>query len=83
MTVAIACLLNTEQVACASTMFLAMPPSILTGAYEPPKAVKERVTLVPLKYKSTRGNGRGNTCMSMGMGISNRRAVSKYGKFFA
>jgi hypothetical protein len=54
-----------------------------TRAYEPPKAAKERVTLVPSKYKSMCGSGRGNTCMSMAMGISNRRAVSKYGKFFA
>ena len=52
------------------------------GAYEPPKAAKERVTLVPSKSKSTRGSGRGNTCMSMAMVFPIDAQVSKYGKFF-
>jgi hypothetical protein len=39
--------------------------NVISGAYEPPKAAKEHVTRESSKYKSTRGNKRGNTCMSM------------------
>ena len=36
------------------------------GAYEPPKAAKERVTCVSSKYKFKRGTGRGYLCMYYG-----------------
>jgi hypothetical protein len=44
---------------------------------------RRRVTLVPSKYKSMCGSGRGNTCMSMVMGIPIDAQVSIYGKFLA
>jgi hypothetical protein len=53
---------------------------VISGEYEPPKAAKERV---PSKYKSMSGTGCNQPYTYMGLGISNRRTVSKYGKFSA
>ena len=51
------------------------------GAYEPPLAVKERVTCVPSKYKFNRGTGCGYPYMYMAIAYSNRRALSIFGKY--
>ena len=51
------------------------------GAYEPPLAVKERVTCVPSKYKFKRGTGCGYPYMYMAIAYSNRRALSIFGKY--
>ena len=57
----------------------------IPGAYEPPKAAKERVTCVPSKYKLKCGTGRGYpyNIMYVALAYSNRRALSIFGKYCA
>ena len=47
---------------------------VQAGAYE-------RVTCVPSKYKFKHGTGHGYLCMYMAVSISNRRALSVFGKY--